>query len=190
MDFVWNALILLIAGVFFLRISGRKSISQMTIAHTVIMISIGSLIVQPIAEKSIIKTVIIAGIFILFTIILELLQLKINLMEKLITGKSIIIIDNGNINIKNLKKLRLTVDQLEMRLRQQGITQIDHLKSATVEPNGQLGYELKRQYKPLTIGDFEKIILSKNTDENNIDKNIFSEIKYKNTNNTENKKLK
>ncbi|MGO1712792.1 MAG: DUF421 domain-containing protein [Senegalia sp. (in: firmicutes)] len=190
MDFIWNSLILLIVGVFFLRISGRKSISQMTIAHTVIMISIGSLIVQPIAEKSVTKTVIIAAIFIVFTIILELLQVKINLMEKIITGKSLIVIDDGNINIENLKKLRLTVDQLEMRLRQQGISEINHLKSATVEPNGQLGYELKRKYKPLTIGDFEDIILSKNKDESNISNNIFSEIKYKHTNNTVNKKLK
>lgn len=190
MDFIWNSLILLISGVFFLRISGRKSISQMTIAHTIIMISIGSLIVQPIAEKSVKKTVIIAGIFILFTIILEFLQLKLNFMEKIITGKSIIVIDNGNIDEDNLKKLRLTVDQLEMRLRQQGISQIDHIKSATIEPNGQLGYELKRKYRPLTVGDLEKIICSKDNKTKVTNNNIFSEVKYKHMNNTENKKLK
>ncbi|WP_130807846.1 DUF421 domain-containing protein [Senegalia massiliensis] len=190
MDFIWNALILLISGVFFLRISGRKSISQMTIAHTIIMISIGSLIVQPIAEKSVTRTVIIAGIFVIFTIILEFLQIKLNFMEKLITGKSLIVIDNGNIDVDNLKKLRLTVDQLEMRLRQQGVSQIDYIKSATIEPNGQLGYELKREYKPLTIGEFEKIISSQDNKIKDTNNNIFSEVKYKHINNTKNKKLK
>lgn len=188
--FIVNALILLFFGLMFLRISGRKSISQMTIAHTVIMISMGSLIVQPIAEKSIFKTVIIAGIFIAFTIVLEILQLKINFMETLISGKSLIVIENGNLHIKNLKKLRLTVDQLEMRLRQQGISQISHVKNAAIEPNGQLGYELKREYRPLTIGEFEKIMAI--NPGNNMDnkQNIFDEIIDKNLSNTQNKKLK
>ncbi|MBS4538906.1 DUF421 domain-containing protein [Clostridium sp. D2Q-11] len=185
MSFVYKAIILLTAGVVFLRISGRKSISQMTISHTVIMISIGSLIVQPIAEKSVLRTVIIAGIFISFTIILEILQIKMNFMEKLITGKSLIVIENGEIQVGNLKKLRMTADQLEMRLREKGISGFNQIKYATIEPNGQLGYELKREYKPLTIGEFEKLISGNINMDNS--SNIFDEIKYTNK---DNKKLK
>jgi uncharacterized membrane protein YcaP (DUF421 family) len=54
-----------------------------------------------------------------------------------------------------LKKLRLTVDQLEMRLRNQGISNIEDVKKATIEPNGLLGYELQEDAKPLTIGEFK-----------------------------------
>ncbi|MBG9579714.1 membrane protein, partial [Bacillus thuringiensis] len=74
------------------------------------------------------------------------------------TGKSKIVIENGALNIQNLKKLRLTVDQLEIRLRNQGISNIKDIKTATLEPNGQLGYELKEDAKPLTVGDFKKIM--------------------------------
>ncbi|MBC6976062.1 DUF421 domain-containing protein [Bacillus sp. Xin] len=158
MNFIWESFVLILAGIFLLRIAGRKSISQMTLAQTVVMISIGTIIVQPIVEKSIIKAIVGAAIFVISVIILEYLQLKSNAFEKFITGKSKIVIENGTLNIQNLKKLRLTVDQLEMRLRNQGISNIKDIKTATLEPNGKLGYELKEDAKPLTVGDFKKLM--------------------------------
>ncbi|MGV2940188.1 DUF421 domain-containing protein [Mesobacillus sp. LC4] len=156
--FIWQTAFLILSGILLLRIAGRKSISQMTLAQTVVMISLGTIIVQPIVEKSMWKAIAGAAIFVAAIVILEYLQLKFNFFEKFITGKSKIIIQNGQLNIKNLKKLRLTVDQLEMRLRNKGITKLEDVKYATIEPNGQLGYELMDDAKPLTIGEFKKAL--------------------------------
>lgn len=141
-----------------LRISGRKSIAQMTLAQTIVMISIGTIIVQPIVEKSVVKAIAGAGIFVVTIWLMEYLQLKFNLIEKAISGKSKVVVENGKLNLKNLKKLRLTVDQLEMRMRNHGITRIADLKTATLEPNGLIGYEWKEDAKPLTVGDFRKMM--------------------------------
>lgn len=156
--FVWQTAFLILSGILLLRIAGRKSISQMTLAQTVVMISLGTIIVQPIVEKSMWKAIAGAAIFVAAIVILEYLQLKFNFFEKFITGKSKVIIQNGQLNIKTLKKLRLTVDQLEMRLRNKGITKLEDVKYATIEPNGQLGYELQDDAKPLTVGEFKKIL--------------------------------
>lgn len=158
MDFIWQSFLLILTGVLLLRIAGRKSIAQMTLAQTIIMISMGTIIVQPIVEKSVIKTIIAAVIFVISVVLLEYFQLKFNSFEKFITGKSKIVINNGILDVQNLKKLRLTVDQLEMRLRNQGISNIDDIKTATIEPNGQLGFELKEDAKPLTVGEFKKLM--------------------------------
>ncbi|MCF7752841.1 DUF421 domain-containing protein [Paenibacillus xylanexedens] len=90
MDWIWKSVLLVLVGMILLRIAGRKSISQMSVVTTVIMISIGTTIVQPIANHEL--------------------------------GKAI--------------------------------------GSATVEPNGQLGYVLKRHARPVTIGDLEEILRS------------------------------
>ncbi|MBT2637603.1 DUF421 domain-containing protein [Bacillus sp. ISL-39] len=157
-DFIWKAFVLIVSGVLLLRIAGRKSISQMTLGQTIVMISIGTIIVQPIVEKSVWKAIAGAGIFVVAIVLIEFLQMKINLFEKFITGKSKIVIQNGQLETKMLKKLRLTVDQLEMRLRDKGISRIEDVKTATIEPNGQLGYELKDEAKPLTVGEFKKAL--------------------------------
>ncbi|TEA48060.1 DUF421 domain-containing protein [Bacillus sp. BH2] len=188
MNFILEAFILILSGILLLRIAGRKSISQMTLAQTVVMISIGTIIVQPIVEKSVLKAIVSAFIFVISVIILEYLQLKSNAFEKFITGKSKTVIENGILNVIALKKIRLTVDQLEMRLRNQGISKIEDVKTATLEPNGQLGYELKEDAKPLTVGDLKKLIqpqfLNQNMMSNNLtdlqgkdnNSNIFQEI--------------
>ena len=44
LDWIWKAVLIVLSGTLLLRIAGRKSISQMTLAQTVIMIGIGSLL--------------------------------------------------------------------------------------------------------------------------------------------------
>jgi uncharacterized membrane protein YcaP (DUF421 family) len=190
LSFIWKSLLLIISGILLLRISGRKSISQMTLAQTVVMISIGTIIVQPIVEKSVFRAIAAAAIFVAANIILEYVELKFNMFEKFITGKSKIVIENGKLDIQNLKKLRLTVDQLEMRMRNQGITKIEDVKTGTLEANGQLGYELNDDAKPLTVGEFKKLLelylpalqsadLSRMQKASPVKENIFEEINSK-----------
>lgn len=188
MNFIWQSVILILAGILLLRVAVRKSIAQMTLAQTVVMISLGTIIVQPIVEKSMIKAIGGAAIFVIAILVLEYLQLKSNTFEKFLTGKSKIVIQNGKLDTQTLKNLRLTADQLEMRLRNQGISKIEDVKTATIEPNGQLGYELQENAKPLTVGDFKKLMnlyispaFDSNTSSPNLNKldessNIFEEI--------------
>jgi uncharacterized membrane protein YcaP (DUF421 family) len=198
MNFLWQSVILILAGILLLRIAGRKSISQMTLAQTVVMISLGTIIVQPIVEKSMIKAIGGAAVFVLAILVLEYLQLKFNSFEKFLTGKSKTVINHGQLDIKTLEKLRLTADQLEMRLRTQGISKIEDVKTATIEPNGQLGYELQEDAKPLTVGEFKQLMNSympsvsqSNTSSTNLNNqlssknssNIFEEINQNNKQN-------
>ncbi|SDH83306.1 Protein of unknown function [Alteribacillus persepolensis] len=174
MDFIWESIVLVLGGLLLLRVAGRKSISQMTVAQTVIMISIGSLIIQPIVETSIWKTIASSAIFIGFLLLMEYLQVKFNTIEGILTGKAQVVIQDGNIQYDTLKKLRFTVDQLELRLRQQGITNAADLKTATLEPNGQLGYEWMPTKRPATVEDVEQL-LGKTLQETENPHNVFRE---------------
>ncbi|MFF3923613.1 DUF421 domain-containing protein [Paenibacillus lactis] len=185
---IWKSLVLIIFGMLVLRISGRKSISQMTVPTTITMISIGTIIVQPIAEENLVLTFAAALVFILVLILVEFMQMRWSRFERWIKGPAIIVIQDGQLELKNLKKLRLTVDALEMKLRQQGISKRSDVKTATIEPNGLLGYELQDSAKPVTLSQLEDLLsryfngagtghqdaASKTTDP---EVNLFSEIK-------------
>ena len=84
--------------------------------------------------------------------------MKFDKAETLISGKAVPVIENGHLNVDNLKKLRLTVDKLEERLRQVGITSIEDVQYATMESNGQLGYTLKPEKQPATKEDIQHLI--------------------------------
>ncbi|RXI98602.1 DUF421 domain-containing protein [Anaerobacillus alkaliphilus] len=179
LDFIWESILLVLVGFLFLRVSGRKSIAQMTVTTTVIMISIGSIIVQPIIEDSVTKTIISIGIFIGVLIIVEYLQVHFNGLEKLFTGKAKSVIENGQINLENLRKMRLTIDKIEMQLRQNGVSNISDVKNATIEANGQLGYELIPDARPLTVREFKKLMAHMVQLQNqspDVDGNLFYEV--------------
>jgi uncharacterized membrane protein YcaP (DUF421 family) len=187
LDWIWKAIIIVLGGTVLLRIAGRKTISQMTLAETVIMIAIGSLLIQPVAGKNLWTTFAVGGILVVTLLVMEYLQIKSDIFEKLITGKSKVLIENGSLNEKNLKKLRLTVDQLEMQLRQKNVTKISDVQWATLEPNGQLGFTLKHDAQPVTKKEFQQLlqVLSTNNSELNQQLNqsnqqdIFAEVKNK-----------
>ncbi|TSI06220.1 DUF421 domain-containing protein [Lysinibacillus sp. BW-2-10] len=156
-DWIWKAILIVIGGTLLLRVAGRKSISQMTLAQTVIMIGIGSLLIQPVAGKNVWVTIAVGAVLVFTLVAIEFLQLKFDSVEKFITGKSKILIENGTLNEKNLRKLRLTVDQLEMNLRQQNVATISDIQWATLEPNGQVGFILKPDAQPVTKGEFQQL---------------------------------
>lgn len=118
MDWIWKSILLVLIGMILLRIAGRKSISQMSVATTVIIISIGTTIVQPIANHELGKAIGSAAVFIITLLIVEQLQLKFNWFEKLMSGKSKVVVEDGKLNLPNLKRMRFSVDQLEMQLRE------------------------------------------------------------------------
>ncbi|SMB92542.1 Uncharacterized membrane protein YcaP, DUF421 family [Desulfonispora thiosulfatigenes DSM 11270] len=154
---IWKSILIVVVGTVLLRLAGRKSIAQMTVAQTIIMIAIGSLLIQPVSGKSIWTTFAVAALLIATLLLMEYSQLKFNLLEKFFTGKSKIIIDNGVLQEETLKKLRLTVDQLEMQLRQNNVTKIENVKMATLEPNGKIGFVLKEDAQPATKEDIQKL---------------------------------
>ncbi len=155
---IWKAALLIFSGFVLLRLSGRKSLSQMTVATTVIMISIGTTIVQPIGNENVWNAILAAALFIVFLVITEWLIVRFNGLERVLTGMAVPVIQDGLVIEKNLRKIRLTVDQLEIRLRAKGIANMSDVKTATIESNGQIGYELKAYAKPLTVGQFEQVM--------------------------------
>lgn len=156
-DLLWKAIIIVIGGTILLRFAGRKSISQMTLAQTVIMIGIGSLLIQPIAGENIWSTLLVGLFLVLTLIVMEYIQIKGDFFENILTEKAKVLVENGVIQEKNLKKIRLTVDQLEMNLRQQSVQRIEDVQWATLEANGRVAMVLKEDAQPVTKKEFKQL---------------------------------
>ncbi|WP_280771484.1 DUF421 domain-containing protein [Salipaludibacillus daqingensis] len=187
LNFIWKAVVIVFGGVLILRLAGRKSISQLTVAQTVMMIAVGSLIIQPVGDRNIWITMLITLLLVLSLVAIEYIVLKFDSLERFFYGQSIIVVENGKLLEKNLKKLRLTVDMLELRLRQESIENISDIQWATIESNGKLGYMLKPEKQKATKEDIQllKELIHENfprstslrTDTESGSNNLFTEVK-------------
>lgn len=153
-----QGVLIIVFAIFALRMSGRRSISQMTISQAVIFISLGTLLIGPIQSKNVWLTMVITAAILLTLIIFEYIQLKSDKLETIISGKSVMMIENGSLLTKNLKILRMTVDHLEMRLRQNKVENISDVKWAAIEPSGKLSFMLQDYAKPATKADLQLVL--------------------------------
>lgn len=91
-SWIWKTIVIFYAGRFILRLGGRKSISQMTITQVVVMIGIGSLLIQPIAGENLWVTLGVGLLIIMLMILTEYIEMKFDIMETISTGKAKIVI--------------------------------------------------------------------------------------------------
>lgn len=158
MQVLWVACLMVVMGTLLLRLAGRRSIAQMTFGSVMVMLALGTVLAEPIARKSAPITVLIAAVMVATLVVIEWLQLHFKPLQRIITGQAVVVIENGVVNEPVLRRLRMTREKLEMRLRQKGIKHLSDVKVATVEVNGDLGYELQPYAEPLTVGKFEEMM--------------------------------
>jgi Predicted membrane protein len=161
LNFIWEALTVLFVGYVLLRIAGKKTVSQMTGLEVITLLATASMIGHAVAGDGLWKTLLTLCTFVALLIAVQFLALKFDWIDKWFIGKATMVVQDGKIIAGNLRKLRMSVDQLEAQLRAKGISDYSDLKTATIELSGQIGYEWKRHAKPVTIGDLEAFFHSK-----------------------------
>src|SRR5699024_8586859 len=100
----------------------------------------------------------VAAVMVGVLLLTEMLQVKSDRAESLITGKPTVLIEDGVLQKQALQQARLTVDQLETRLRAHNVTNINDLRWVSLEPNGKIGFTLHEHAKPATKGDIQQLI--------------------------------
>ncbi|MBB3113419.1 uncharacterized membrane protein YcaP (DUF421 family) [Paenibacillus phyllosphaerae] len=81
------------------------------------MIPIGTTIVQPIADENLGKAVSSTAFFVGALVLLKILQYRFNWMEGLLSGKVVVVIDNGVLQSKNLRAIRMTISSRNICIR-------------------------------------------------------------------------
>lgn len=134
------------------RIMGKKQISQLTFFDYCVGITIGSIAATLSVDQNvkIVNGLVSLTIWGLFPIILAYIGMKARFFSTLTDGKATILIKNGEILDKNLKKNLLTIDELLMLLRERGIFKVSDVEMAVFETNGQLSVMLKTAHQPMT----------------------------------------
>lgn len=131
---------------------GKKQISQLTFFDYCVGITIGSIAATMSVDQNIkmangLLALLVWG---LFPIILAYASLKSIWFSKIIDGKAAIIIKNGEILQKNMKKSMFTINELMLSLRENGVFKVSDVEMAVLETNGKLSVMLKSDQQPVT----------------------------------------
>ena len=160
-------LYLVLIGV--VRLMGKRQIGQMEPSEFVVTMLVANLASIPMQDGAIplysglVPIVTVLGV----ELVLSALSMKNLKLRKILCGKPVILVENGNILQKNLQKTRITLDELTGHLREKDVLDLQSVQYAILETNGNLsvfpypkekpasakdaGVQVRKQYLPITV---------------------------------------
>lgn len=154
------------------RLMGKRQLGQMQPFELVLTLILADIATIPMTEISI---PLLHGIVPLLTLLLihYIISITSRLSTKfseLISGKPVIVINQDGIDYKSIKKLNLSVDDINESLRSAGYFSINQVLFAIMETNGKMSVLPKAEFSPVVQQDLEI-----NSQENSFPVTIISE---------------
>ena len=142
---------------------GKKQLSQLNMFDYIIGITIGSLAASLSIDESIdyiygVLSIIIYGGS---AALISYLTTKSIILRRFFTSDPCVIMNDGKIHYKNLKKSRLDINDLLQIARESGYFDLSQIKYCILEPSGKVSFLPKSKHIPITPNDM-KIKVSEN----------------------------
>lgn len=163
-DIFFRSIISIIVLFLITELMGKKQLSQLNMFDYIIGISIGSIAASLSVDDSInyldgVFSIIIYGGM---ATLISFLTTKSIILRRILTGTPTVIMNDGKINYKNLKKSRLDINDLLQQARENGYYDLSEINYCILEPSGKVSFLPKAKYLPTTPNDM-KIKVSENS---------------------------
>ena len=151
---VIRTVILYVFIIVMLRLMGKRQIGDMQPSELVVTLVVANLASIPMQNTS---QPLLSGIApVLALVSLELgvsvLMMKSRSLRRLVCGSPVVVIEDGRLLQKQMKRLRLTTDDLCAQLRQQNIFSLEDVQYCIMETNGILSV-LEKPHKRKPCAD-------------------------------------
>ena len=137
------------------RLMGKRQISELQTSElvvTMLISDIASIAVEN-TSKPLLGGLVPMTVLVICEIFISAVMIKSPFLRKLISGSPIVVINKGEVVQHELKRLRMSVDELSESLRQQDVFSLDEVMYAIVETNGQLSVMKKPECDTPTVKD-------------------------------------
>lgn len=152
MNMFYHAFLVFAAGFLFLKITGKKAVSQMHTFDLLYIFVLTNIISTPLEVNHIGKALGFAVIIVLLYKLFVRLSLH-NKFRWILYESPTVLIRNGNIDRKGLKKVRMPMNELLSQLRVKGFTDTQNIAIAIMEETGNLSVIPMSAYRPVQPND-------------------------------------
>ena len=145
--------VLYITLVASIRLMGKRQVGQMEPSEFVVALMVADLAVIPVADPRmpLWSGIVSIGVIVVVELAMSWISARSMKLRKLLCGKPVILIENGHILQKNLRKTRITPDELTGHLRLQQVLDLHQVQYAILETNGSISLFLFPQYQNVTM---------------------------------------
>ncbi|WP_341457392.1 DUF421 domain-containing protein [Anaerobacterium chartisolvens] len=138
-------------------IAGRRKMGELPIFDFIVIITLGAVIGADIADPEIqhlptaYAVILLVGIQYVYSVVI----MKNKKIGHMLTFEPVIVIENGQFVKANLKKIKYSIDNVLMMLREKNVFDVNEVEFAVVESTGQISVLKKSQYQPITAKEIK-----------------------------------
>jgi uncharacterized membrane protein YcaP (DUF421 family) len=142
MDLVLRTFVVFCLILVVTRAIGRRELSSMEPFDLILLVVIGDLVQQGVTQSdySITGTITVISTIAVLTVGTAYLSFRFRRLRPLLEGDPVVLIAGGDVLMTNVRRQRLTVEELEAEARQQSIAALDDVEYAVLETNGKISF--------------------------------------------------
>ncbi len=138
-----------------MRLMGKRQIGQLEVTDFVTTLLISEIASLPIENPDIPVAFALVPIIVLvtFEVVSSTILSRSQILKNIFSSRPSFLIREGAFDQKELKRNRISLDELISELRQQGANDISEIKYAILEQDGHISVILKAKHQPPTLKD-------------------------------------
>ena len=142
MDIVLRAVIIYLLVFTFTRVLGRRELATLQPFDLILLVVIGDLIQSGVTQNdlSVTGVIIVVSTIGILQVGISYLGFRVRRLRPLLAGEPIVLVEKGKIIERNMRRERLTLDDLAEKARISEIESLDEVKWAVLETNGDISF--------------------------------------------------
>jgi len=142
MDIALRGVALYIFVVFLLRVIGRRELSSLSAIDLVLLIVLGDALHQNLTQDdySVTGALIAVSTIALMQLASSYLSFRSSRMRTVLEGDPVVLVQDGKPVTRNMRRLRMTTDELAAEARGQGIASLEQVRWAIAEVSGTVSF--------------------------------------------------
>ena len=142
MDLVLRAIVVFVLILVITRAVGRRELSSMEPFDLILLVVMGDLIQQGVTQSdySLTGAMIVIVTIAVLTVATAYLSFRFRRLRPLLEGEPIVLVADGRVLTANLRRQRMTVEEILAEARQQSIAGLEDIHYAVLETNGRVSF--------------------------------------------------
>jgi uncharacterized membrane protein YcaP (DUF421 family) len=145
MDLVFRTVAIFAFILFVTRVTGRRELHSLEPYDIIVLVVLGDLVQQGVtqSDNSVTGALIVISTIMLLSVATGWLGYRFRPARRVLEGEPLIVVDDGQPVMRNLKRERITVEEVETEARLQQIASLDQVRWAVLETDGKMSFITK-----------------------------------------------
>ena len=142
MDLVLRTMFAFVLILVITRAVGRRELSSMEPFDLILLVVIGDLVQQGVTQSdySLTGTIVVVTTLATLVVFTAWISYRFRRLRPLLEGEPTLLIAEGRLLERNLRRERMTVEEIRAEARQQSIASLDDIRYAVLETNGKISF--------------------------------------------------